>query len=118
MHELGIAQSIIGSVLDKMNQDRLDKVTAIGLRIGKLTDIVPDALQFGFEASVQGTPLASTHLVIESVPILGACRTCGCEFTVEQFMFICPHCGSRDISMIQGDELEIAYLEVEDGETT
>ena len=78
---------------------------------------MPDALQFGFEATVRETPLARTRLVIETIPILGVCRACGREFTVEDYLFICPACGGQDIRMAQGDELEIAYLEVDDGAT-
>lgn len=114
MHELGIAQSIVETVLAKMREDGYTSVSEIGLRIGVLTDIVPDALEFGFEASVRDTPLVQTRLLIERVPVKGRCRSCGNEFTVEQFQFICPRCDSREIEMTQGDELEIAYIEVQE----
>ena len=117
MHELAIAQQIVHSVLTKMETDNYAEVTEIGLRIGALTDIVPDALEFGFSAATRGTPLEHTRLSIERVPITGTCAGCEKSFTVEHFVFVCPHCRGRDISMSQGDELEIAYLEVEDNDT-
>jgi len=112
VHELGIAQSIVDKVLAKMTAEGYPEIVAIGLRIGALTDVVPDALTFGFESSVVGTPLARTRLAIETVPVAGVCETCGRTCAVEEFLFVCPHCGSRDIRMTQGDELEIAYIEI------
>ncbi len=117
MHELGIAQSIVEAVLKKMQSEGYRGVSKIGLRIGGLTDIVPDALEFGYEASVRDTPLAATQLVIETIPVQGTCRACSRNFVIEDYLFICPDCGGQDIAMTQGDELEIAYIEIDDGET-
>jgi len=114
MHELAIAESIYRTVCEAMERNGYRSVSRIGLRIGALTDIVPDALTFGFAAIAKGTPLEATILEIESVPIRGECRDCGGKFTVEGFVFVCPHCHGRDIKMSQGDELDIAYFEVDD----
>jgi hydrogenase nickel incorporation protein HypA/HybF len=113
MHELTLAESIVSTV-KKAIQDRDGaKVQLVRVKIGQLTEIVPDALQFGFESLIIDTPLAGAKLEIEQVPIVGKCEQCGHEFTVEEFMFICPKCFSSNIQMIQGDELEISNIEVE-----
>ena len=114
MHEVGIANSIIETILQTMKEKGYARVTTIGLRIGALTDLVPDALEFGFEVMTRGTPLADARLAIEAVPVHGECRSCGKTFDVDQFIFVCPHCSGRDIRMTSGDELEIAYIEVDD----
>ena len=116
MHELAIADSIVRAVLEAMDRDGYTAVTRVGLQIGALTDVVPDALTFGFEAIVKGTALEHTRLVIERIPIKGKCRECGGEFTIEEFAFVCPLCGGRDIDISQGGELDITYLEVGDEE--
>ncbi len=114
MHELGIADNIVTAVLREMTQRRLKSVSAIALRIGAMTDIVPEALEFGFEVLIRETPLDGAHLKIERVPVKGHCRACGTDFEVEEFIFVCPECSSGDINLTQGTELDIAYLEVED----
>jgi len=116
MHELAIANSIVRTVLEAMDRDGYTAVTRVGLHIGALTDVVPEALVFGFEAIVKGTALEHTRLDIEQIPIKGKCRECGGEFTIEEFSFVCPLCSGRDIAMSQGDELDITYLEVENEE--
>ncbi|MGD8605331.1 MAG: hydrogenase maturation nickel metallochaperone HypA, partial [Anaerolineales bacterium] len=65
MHELAIADSIFRTVLAEIDKNGYARVSAIGLRIGLLTDVVPEALTFGFEAIARGTSLEHTGLKIE-----------------------------------------------------
>jgi hydrogenase nickel incorporation protein HypA/HybF len=51
MHELSIMQSALDQVLEKARQAGASRVHAIRLRIGALSGVVPDALQFAFEAT-------------------------------------------------------------------
>lgn len=115
MHELAIANSIVNTVLDEAERRKLGTVTAIGLRIGALSDVVPEALEFGFSAITAGTILEGTKLEIESVPVGGICSKCKAVFEVKGFVFTCPGCGSSEITIQQGQELDIAYIEVNDG---
>ena len=114
MHELAIASNIVETVLGEVEKRHLSKVNVIGLKIGALTDVVAEALEFGFEALVADTPLKDTKLVIELIPIKGTCNKCKKSFEVNEFIFICPECGSGDLRIDQGKELDIAYLEVDD----
>lgn len=114
MHELRVAENIVTSVLAEMERRGLSKVQAVGLRIGELTDIVPASLEFGFNVCVSETPLEGAELNIEILPVKGQCRQCKCEFEVEDLQFICPACGGRSIKTVQGQELDICYLEVDE----
>jgi hydrogenase nickel incorporation protein HypA/HybF len=113
MHELTLAESIVNTVTRAIENRPQSRVLIVRVKIGELSEIVPDSLQFGFESLIIDTPLAGAKLEIEKVPIVGKCVKCGHEFTVEEFLFICPQCFSSDITMIQGDELEIVNLEME-----
>jgi hydrogenase nickel incorporation protein HypA/HybF len=115
MHELSIATSIVETVLQEIARKRLPAVQTIAVRVGALSSVDPEALRFGFESIIVDTPLAKTKLEIEFVPVQGKCRACNSEFAVQDFVFICPRCDSGQIDMTRGDELDIAYLEVEDG---
>lgn len=113
MHELSIATSIVDTVLQEIQRRNLPRVQTIVVRVGALSGVVPEALQFGFEAITSDTPLAKTTLEIEQVPVQGKCRNCGLGFTVEDFLFACPSCQSGQIEVTAGEELEIAHLEVD-----
>ncbi len=114
MHELVIAQSILTTLERETSRQNLPAVKAVGVRIGTLSDIVPDALRFNFEVIKQDTPFAQTDLIIESVSMKAQCTACKHEFEVKSLLFVCPSCSSGQVKVIQGEELDITYLEVED----
>lgn len=117
MHELSIAENILDIVLRKVEEEKLGAVTAIYVRIGTLTDVVPESLTFGFDVIKKGTALSETQLRTEIVPLEACCRSCSRNFTATDFIFLCPHCGSSDVEVISGMELEISHLEVEESLT-
>jgi hydrogenase nickel incorporation protein HypA/HybF len=86
----------------------------VGVRVGELAGLDPDALRFAFEALTIDTPLAGLELDIEYRASRSRCRDCGHEFELRNFELLCPSCGSLSTDRISGDELEFAYLEVED----
>ena len=116
MHELAIAQSILKTVRHEQQQRALPAIVEVNVRVGALSGVLPEALQFGFEALVAGTPLDGCALTIEHLPVRGACSACAASFEVRDFRFCCPHCGSGRIDVTQGYELDIAYLETAEEE--
>ncbi len=113
MHELRIAESILNITLREIESRHLEAVKSVGVRIGALAGINSDSLQFGFEAITVDTPLAGVKLSIEEVPVKGKCNACQKDFEIMEFIFICPHCYSSDITLSQGQELDIAYIETD-----
>lgn len=90
------------------------RVVKVGMRVGELAGVDPDALSFCFESIVEGTEVDPLSLEIERRPRRNRCPRCKHEFQVVDFEVACPACGNRDTEMISGDELEFAYLEVEE----
>ncbi|MCM2270990.1 MAG: hydrogenase maturation nickel metallochaperone HypA [candidate division Zixibacteria bacterium] len=112
MHELNIAGNIADMVRREMSERGLSQVEAISLRLGRMTDVNPDALSFGFGVITRDTELAGAKLIIEEIPVAAKCHQCEREFDVPEFSFSCPSCGSNAVRLIRGMELEIASLEV------
>jgi hydrogenase nickel incorporation protein HypA/HybF len=83
----------------------------IRLRIGALSGVVPEALEFAFQAISPGTPAAGAKLEIERVPAVAFCKSCQLTFTLEDAVFPCPGCGGWESELRQGRELELAQLE-------
>jgi hydrogenase nickel incorporation protein HypA/HybF len=116
MHEMAIASSVLEAVRSEARRFPGAHICKVGVRIGELAGVDPDAMSFCFEALVRDTELEPLALAIEYCPRRHRCRTCGCPFLVAGEDSLCPACGASESEFIGGDELELAYLEVdEDG---
>ncbi|MGL5035158.1 MAG: hydrogenase maturation nickel metallochaperone HypA, partial [Microcystaceae cyanobacterium] len=108
MHELGITQSLVETAIASAQGAKIEKVT---LEIGQLTAIAAEAIAFCFETCAIGTLLEGSVLEIIEKPGQGRCRQCGREFFLEIPFGICE-CGSTDLEIIQGLELQLKSLEI------
>lgn len=113
MHELGIAESILSRVQEESVR-RGARIIAVGVRIGELSGVDPDALSFGFEVLSKDTALEGSVLKIDFRKRKQSCSACGREFETDAMLTACPDCGNPETVCIAGDELDIAYIELED----
>ena len=111
---MGIANSVLEAVRTEMGRHPGKYPCKVGVRIGEMAAIDQDALRFCFEAMIQETDLASLELGIETCPLRYRCQVCGRDFVVRDYDSRCPQCASLETTYISGDELELAYLEVEE----
>ncbi|HEY8414341.1 MAG TPA: hydrogenase maturation nickel metallochaperone HypA [Thermaerobacter sp.] len=112
MHEVSIAQSLLELALQVSREQGMGRVKAIHVRLGVLSGVVPDALEFAFGAVSEGTPLAGAALVIEEVPVKVFCAPCGEEHMLRQpFPMRCPACGRPVVKIVGGREIELRALE-------
>ncbi|QNE20876.1 hydrogenase maturation nickel metallochaperone HypA [Kribbella qitaiheensis] len=108
MHELAIAESVVGAVVDKVGDGA---VVAVRVEIGRLSGVVADSLRFCFEVVVNGTGLQDARLDIDEPSGRAYCRTCGDEFELDDPIMLCP-CGSADLEVLSGQQLRIISVEV------
>ena len=117
MHEADIALNLIEAVEERLETVPGARVAAIRVRVGELSGVSSDALEFAFECLSAGTPLEGAKLVFEVVPLTIACQACGRTSPVEDLVFRCPACGSEKTEVRGGRELEVRTLDlVEAGE--
>ncbi len=112
MHELSIMQNALSLALEQAGAARAKRVHAIHLRVGALSGVVPDALQFAFEALVPGTLAEGAALAIENVPACFWCPCCAREFQAEDMLAECPDCHRLSTELRAGRELELTSLEI------
>lgn len=117
MHELSIAHSILDIVREAVPTSRdLARLRVVKVRVGRLSGVLADSLEFCFTALVGDTPLSEARLAIEEVPARIDCGGCGGEFQIDDPIFACPACGSTDVRLITGHELAVAELELDEAE--
>lgn len=120
MHELSIALSIIEGVEEELASRRAsdpgeetERVETVRLRLGSLSGVVKEALLFSWEIAVAGTPLESSRLDIEDVPVTLYCAECKCERPAASVQDLrCSHCGTPGCDVRTGSELEVFAMEL------
>jgi hydrogenase nickel incorporation protein HypA/HybF len=113
MHELGIAAAVLDAVRAELRRLDAARPTKVGVRVGELAGVDPDALRFSFDSLVSGSDLDPLELEVESVPRRQRCAGCDHAFVVVDYDLFCPECGALATECVSGTELELAYLEVE-----
>jgi hydrogenase nickel incorporation protein HypA/HybF len=114
MHELGIAASILDCVDREAERHSGQHISKVGVKIGELAGVDADALQFGFEVLVKDTEREPLALEVELVPRVQRCSKCEYEFRMTEFDPRCPLCGDFGTRCVSGEELDIAYMEVDE----
>ena len=119
MHEAGIAVNLIEAVQQRLAAEPgvpphalPSRVSVIHVRVGELSGVSPDALDFAFECLAATTPLAGARLVFDLVPLILACDACGQQSPVEDLVFRCGVCGSESTRIVSGRELEVRTLDL------
>ena len=115
MHELSVAHAVVSTVVDALPTPA-PRVTQVRLRIGELSGIVPQALEFAYDVAAEGTPLADAALVIERSPIVVRCGTCGDQQLPSAQVFRCPSCGEPCGDVVSGKEMEILDITLDEPE--
>lgn len=110
MHEMSITQSVV-EICEGHAQGR--RVTEVVLEIGALSGVVPDSVEFCFEACTKGTLLDGARLCIVTIPGVGRCAGCGGEAPVASLFDPCPSCGGFALELVSGEELRVRELLLE-----
>ena len=110
MHELSIAEAVIG-IVERHAQGR--KVEKVELKVGHLRQVVPSALEFAFELVSEGTVAEGAELQMDEVAAAGECRSCGAWTPLPGFPLVCASCGGFDVEVKEGEELFVDSLELE-----
>jgi hydrogenase nickel incorporation protein HypA/HybF len=116
VHEMGIANSILEAVEKEARKYPGARATKVGVRVGELAAIDAEALKFCFEVLARDTELDGLQLEIEFCPRQHRCGLCDRIFIVRDYDCRCPHCHNLAAECVSGDELELAYVEVEEDE--
>jgi hydrogenase nickel incorporation protein HypA/HybF len=109
VHELSVCEAIVGTAMQRADGRAVKQVT---VRIGHLRQVVPDALQFGWEILTGDTALKGCELVVEQIPAKVACRLCQAETTLDLPILMCGACESFDVTLLSGEEFLIVSMKV------
>ena len=113
MHELSIALSII-EIAEEESAHLSAPVRAIHLKLGVMSGVVKEALIFSYEVACEQTPLEGSKLLVQEVPIVVDCLCCGGKRSVYSIQDLrCVACGTPATEVVEGREIEVVALELE-----
>lgn len=117
MHELSLVSSVVESVTESLARYPGARVVEVRLKVGALSAVIKDSLQFCFGLATEGTPLEGSRLVVNVLPVVVHCAACGVDGELQSLQdFRCPRCGEPASDVRQGRELEIEAIEIEEPE--
>jgi len=107
MHEAALTQGLVKLLVAEAQRHQVTRITRVRLKIGSMRAVEPQSMTFCFAAFAAGTVAEDAELLIEALPAIARCSACGEDFEVIKFHFQCALCHSREVQLIQGDELYI-----------
>ncbi len=113
MHELSIIASLFEILEEKAQEQKANKIVLVKLKVGKLAGAVPEFLETAFNIYKDGTIAREAILEIEEVPLRIRCRTCQAIAERDDFVFVCPACGSTVLETLEGTELLLEKIALE-----
>ncbi len=113
MHELSIAMSVLETLEAESLRRAPAQITAIHLKVGPLSGVIPSALLSAFELITEGTDFQLCKLRIEETPVIIHCPACLADRPVESIQQLsCTICGTATSDVASGRELDLCAMEI------
>lgn len=112
MHELSLVKSILERTFEISREYGDRPIRGVRIRIGSMRQVVPEALQFAFEAASGNTPAEGADFAWEVVPVEILCEGCEQTYRPLEDIWRCPGCGHNGGRLLQGDELILDSVEL------
>ena len=119
MHEMGIIVHL-AKTLDKLAEDNgLSRIGSVTVQVGEVSGIMTDLFTEAWDYFTRKSPvLNGSELRLETIPAVTYCDGCGKNYETVKYGRTCPHCGSTETWLIQGNECIIKEIEAETPEET
>jgi hydrogenase nickel incorporation protein HypA/HybF len=113
MHEMSLTEGVLQILQDNAKSKGFERVKTVWLEIGALSGVEIESMRFCFDAVMQGTLADGAKLEIIHTPGEAWCMPCGKSVTVSERFEPCPECGSFQLQITGGDQMQVKELEVE-----
>lgn len=113
MHEFSLTLNLVEIAENHARQAGASAIKSISVKIGMLSGVIPDAIEFAFDACIRGTLAEGASLEIIDVPAIGQCRQCSEKCPMESLLEACPKCGSFALDILQGQEMALTEMEID-----
>ena len=113
MHELAITEGIINAAIPEAQKHGAKRILEIRLKIGELSGVLPECIQYYFDIASRGTIAENARLKVEKIPVTIRCHDCGFEGVIDRRKIRCSACEGTNFVLTGGKEYFVDSLEVE-----
>jgi hydrogenase nickel incorporation protein HypA/HybF len=106
-------QNTLEIAINNAKQENANYIKKITMNIGKLSGVIPEALEFAFDVVTKGTMAENATLKINTIPIICYCDSCQEKFNPQEWFFECPYCHQFSNHILQGKEIELISVEIQ-----
>ena len=113
MHELGVVFHIMDSLEKVAGENEVTGISKVVLELGEVSTVLEDYLQNCWKWAAKKRELfTEAELIVEKLPAVTWCDGCKKTYPTVEHGKICPHCGSPQTWLLQGNEFNIKEIEV------
>lgn len=112
MHEMSLAEGVMGVVEDALRMQPPAMVRRVRLEMGQVAAVERESLRFSFDVVKRGTAADAALLEIIDVPGAAWCMQCCGSVPLAQRGDGCPVCGSHQLQVTGGEELRVKDIEL------
>ena len=105
MHEMPIAAAIVEQAIEAVSPHRATRINVVEVEIGRMRQVVPEALEVAFAAVSDGTIAQGARLKIAQIEMEAVCRRCDHRFRPEIGLYLCPNCEQADVRIVAGNDM-------------
>ena len=112
MHEMALAESLLGIVIDAARTHDARIVTAVRLELGVLSHIEPEAMRQCFDIVKRASVAGDARLEIHTIDGEAWCMPCAKRVPLARRGAACPACGSYQLQVARGHEMRVMDIEI------
>ncbi|MCL2496174.1 MAG: hydrogenase maturation nickel metallochaperone HypA [Clostridiales bacterium] len=113
MHEASLMENMLALATEYLAPHRVERVNTVTVRIGRLANVLPDALEFAFSAMTREGLFAGAGLILVAEPYQARCRDCAAVYDSAQLPPLCPECGGHGVEILSGAEIYLDSIDFE-----
>ena len=115
MHELGVVFHCIKQIKEIAEANNVTKIGSVTIEIGEVSTVIPYYFEDCWNWAIKKEDLlVDSKLKIDVIPAVTHCEDCLKDYPTVAHGKTCPHCGSPNTFLLQGNELFIKQIEALD----
>lgn len=116
MHEYSIVSALIEQCEQHARANQATKITRVDIKLGVMSGVEPSLLKTAFETFKLDGICREATLCMTLQPLVIACLDCHQESELAERSIVCPACHSYHTRVLDGEDMLLMQLEMEQAE--